>query len=133
MECIDILLKAMEDHRDTLIVIVAGYSELMRSFLESNPGLRSRFAKVMHFPDYSPDDLWRIFKRLVEINGYQLDCSAEEAARSRIGEIYESKSDNFGNAREMRTLFEAVVQEQANRLADEEIISSDQREIGYLT
>jgi SpoVK/Ycf46/Vps4 family AAA+-type ATPase len=72
MECIDILLKAMEDHRDTLIVIVAGYSELMRSFLESNPGLRSRFAKVMHFPGYSPDDLWRIFKRLVEINGYQL-------------------------------------------------------------
>jgi stage V sporulation protein K len=125
MECIDTLLKAMEDHRDTLIVIVAGYSNLMRAFLESNPGLRSRFTKVVYFPDYSPDDLWRIFKRLVEINGYQLDFRAEEAARFRIGEIYERKSDNFGNAREMRTLFEAVVQEQANRLAAEESISSD--------
>jgi stage V sporulation protein K len=129
MECIDILLKAMEDHRDTLIVIVAGYSGLMRSFLESNPGLRSRFTKFMHFPDYRPDDLWRIFKHLVESNGYQLDFGAEKAARSRISEIYEHKSENFGNAREMRTLFEAVLQEQANRLAAEDSILSDQLQL----
>jgi SpoVK/Ycf46/Vps4 family AAA+-type ATPase len=126
MECIDTLLKAMEDHRDTLIVIVAGYSDLMESFLESNPGLRSRFSKVMHFPDYSADDLWYIFKRMVQISGYQLDFRAEVAARSRIREIYDHKRHNFGNAREMRTLFEAVIQEQANRLAAEESISSDQ-------
>ena len=129
MECIDILLKAMEDHRDTLIVIVAGYSELMRSFLESNPGLRSRFTKFMHFPDYHPDDLWRIFAHLVESNGYQLDFGAGKEAQSRIAGIYEHKSENFGNAREMRTLFEAVLQAQANRLSAEDSILSDQLQL----
>jgi len=76
MECISTLLKAMEDHRDELIVIVAGYTDPMQSFLASNPGLRSRFTKQVHFPDYDVDERWRIFKHIVEINGYQLSDSA---------------------------------------------------------
>jgi GH25 family lysozyme M1 (1,4-beta-N-acetylmuramidase) len=109
MECISTLLKAMEDHREALIVIVAGYTDPMQSFLASNPGLRSRFTKQVHFPDYGSEELWRIFNHIVDINGYQLSEGAAEAARARIAAIYERKGDNFGNAREMRTLFEDVV------------------------
>jgi Holliday junction resolvasome RuvABC ATP-dependent DNA helicase subunit len=121
MECISTLLKAMEDHRDELIVIVAGYTDPMQSFLASNPGLRSRFTKQVHFPDYGSDELWRIFHHIVDINGYQLSVGAAEVARARIAAIYERKGDNFGNAREMRTLFEDVVQAQANRLVETDI------------
>ena len=126
MECIETLLKAMEDHRDSLIVIVAGYVDLMKSFLESNPGIRSRFTKEIRFPDYGSDELWRIFNRTVEINGYQLAPDAMETAQILISRMHELKSNNFGNAREMRTLFEAVMQAQANRLASHTDISSEQ-------
>jgi Holliday junction resolvasome RuvABC ATP-dependent DNA helicase subunit len=126
MECISTLLKAMEDHRDELIVIVAGYTDPMQSFLASNPGLRSRFTKQVHFPDYGSDELWRIFNHIVDINGYQLSEGAAEATRARIAAIYERKGDNFGNAREMRTLFEDVVQAQANRLASQTNITPEQ-------
>jgi len=129
MECISTLLKAMEDHRDALIVIVAGYTDPMQSFLASNPGLRSRFTKQVHFPDYGSDELWRIFSHIVDINGYQLSESAAEAARARIAAIYERKSDNFGNAREMRTLFEDVVQAQANRLTSQTDIAPEQLQV----
>jgi AAA+ superfamily predicted ATPase len=126
MECISTLLKAMEDHRDALIVIVAGYTEPMRSFLESNPGLRSRFTKEIWFPDYIGDELSRIFNYIVEINGYQFAAGVKERARAHIAVIYEHKGDNFGNAREMRTLFEEVIQKQADRLASELDISPEQ-------
>jgi stage V sporulation protein K len=129
MECISTLLKAMEDHRDALIVIVAGYTDPMQSFLASNPGLRSRFTKQVHFPDYGSDELWRIFNHIVDMNGYQLSESAAEAARARIAAIYERKSDNFGNAREMRTLFEDVVQAQANRLVSQTAMSPEQLQV----
>jgi SpoVK/Ycf46/Vps4 family AAA+-type ATPase len=129
MECIATLLKAMEDHRDALIVIVAGYTNPMQSFLASNPGLRSRFTKQVHFPDYGSDELWRIFSHIVDINGYQLSENAAEAARARIAAIYERKSDNFGNAREMRTLFEDVVQAQANRLVLQTSMSPEQLQV----
>jgi len=115
-ECISTLLKAMEDHRDRLIVIVAGYANLMAGFLESNPGLHSRFTKEVHFPDYGKEDLWLIFDHLVEVNGLKLTADAVNCARARIERIYDSRSTNFGNAREMRTFFESVVQRQANRL-----------------
>jgi SpoVK/Ycf46/Vps4 family AAA+-type ATPase len=129
MECISTLLKAMEDHRDELIVIVAGYTDPMQSFLASNPGLRSRFTKQVHFPDYGSDELWRIFNHIVDTNGYQLSEGAAEAARARIAAIYERRGDNFGNAREMRTLFENVVQAQANRLVSETDISPEQLQV----
>jgi SpoVK/Ycf46/Vps4 family AAA+-type ATPase len=129
MECVATLLKAMEDHRDALIVIVAGYTDLMSSFLQSNPGLRSRFTKEIYFPDYSSDELWRIFKHVVESNGYQLGAGAEEIARAHIDAIYEHRGDNFGNAREMRTLFELVVQRQADRLVLEANPSPQQLQV----
>jgi stage V sporulation protein K len=116
-ECIATLLKAMEDHRDSLIVIVAGYADLMNSFLESNPGLRSRFTKDVHFPDYTGEDLWLVFDRIVEVNGFTLTADALDTARAEIGRIYASRGHNFGNAREMRTYFESVLQRQADRLA----------------
>jgi len=129
MECISTLLKAMEDHRDELIVIVAGYTEPMQSFLASNPGLRSRFTKQVHFPDYGSNELWRIFNHIVDINGYQLSESAAEAVQARIAAIYERKGDNFGNAREMRSLFEDVVQAQANRLTSQTDIAPEQLQV----
>jgi ATPase family associated with various cellular activities (AAA)/AAA lid domain len=116
-ECIATLLKEMEDHRDSLIVIVAGYTEPMRLFLESNPGLRSRFTKEIWFPDYSDDQLARIFDYIVSSNGYALGDEVTSTARACIAEIYHTRDDNFGNAREMRTLFEAAIQAQADRLA----------------
>jgi Cdc6-like AAA superfamily ATPase len=129
MECVATLLKAMEDHRDALIVIVAGYTEPMRSFLASNPGLRSRFTKEIYFPDYSSDELWRIFKHIVDTNGYQLGVGAAEAAQALIDSIFKHRSANFGNAREMRTLFERAIQEQANRLASRPNISPEQLQV----
>ena len=116
-ECIATILKAMEDHRASLIVIVAGYTEPMRSFLESNPGLRSRFTKEIWFPDYSDDELTRIFDYIVLSNGYLLGGEAVSTAQACISEIHNTRDDNFGNAREMRTLFEAAIQAQADRLA----------------
>ena len=113
-ECVATLLKAMEDHRDSLIVIVAGYADLMNSFLESNPGLRSRFTKDVHFPDYTGEDLWLVFDRIVEVNGFTLTADALDTARAEIGRIYASRGHNFGNAREMRTYFESVLQRQAD-------------------
>ena len=79
--------------------------------------------------EYGSDELWRIFSHIVDINGYQLSESASEAARARIAAIYERKSDNFGNAREMRTLFEDVVQAQANRLAPQTDIAPEQLQV----
>ena len=116
-ECIATLLKAMEDYRDSLIVIVAGYADLMTDFLESNPGLRSRFTKEVHFPDYTREGLWLIFDHIVEVNGFKLAADTVDSARAQIERIYGSRGSNFGNAREMRTFFESVVQRQANRLA----------------
>jgi SpoVK/Ycf46/Vps4 family AAA+-type ATPase len=129
VECVATLLKAMEDHRDSLIVIVAGYVDLMRSFLDSNPGLRSRFTKEVQFPDYTADDLWRIFSRIVDMNGYKLAAEAVQVARARIVGVYERKTENFGNAREMRTLFEAAVQAQANRLVSQTDFSPEQLQL----
>jgi SpoVK/Ycf46/Vps4 family AAA+-type ATPase len=129
MECISTLLKVMEDHRDEVIVIVAGYSEPMKSFLESNPGLRSRFTREVRFPDYSSDELLLIFEHMVRANGYQLAAGAEEVAREQIAQIYQAKKQNFGNAREMRTLFEAAVQRQANRLVLETAPSPAQLQV----
>lgn len=129
IECIATLLKAMEDHRDRLAVIVAGYTKPMLSFLESNPGLRSRFSKSIAFPDYTIDELWRIFKHIIDANGYKLSAYAAKSAPTHIGAIYERKHENFGNAREMRTFFEAVIQEQANRLASQSRVSSKQLQV----
>ena len=115
-EAIDTLLKLMEDHRDDLIVVVAGYPEKMTAFIESNPGLRSRFNKHLHFADYSPDELLEIFKRFCTSSGFRLSESAQTKVSQLFAGLYEVRDSTFGNARVARNLFEKVISHQANRI-----------------
>ncbi len=116
-EAIDTILKAMEDHRDELVVIVAGYTGPMEKFLNSNPGLESRFNKYIFFPDYTGEELYAIFLSQVERNGYRLDSAAEEFAKSYFDGLYADRDDNFGNGRDVRNHFEDMVLRHANRVA----------------
>lgn len=115
-EAIDTLLKAMEDKRDELIVIVAGYTKPMERFIASNPGLKSRFNKYLHFSDYNAEELADIFRRFCSKNAYTLSPEAESVAAARLRELYEHRGENFANAREVRNLFERVISRQAERL-----------------
>jgi Holliday junction resolvasome RuvABC ATP-dependent DNA helicase subunit len=116
-EAIETLLKLMEDNRGDLVVIAAGYSDRMHSFLESNPGLRSRFSKVIEFPDYSADELDTIFARLAADEGYTLGAGADEAMKTLLKSHCDCRTENFGNARLVRNLFEDALTAQANRLS----------------
>lgn len=116
-EAIETILKAMEDHRDDLIVIVAGYDGPMEAFLSSNPGLESRFNKYFHFPDYTGEQLMAIFRAQCEKNGYTLTEDSEKAARELFDRLYEERSENFGNGRDVRNRFEDMVVRQSNRVA----------------
>ena len=117
-EAIATLLKRMEDDRDRLIVILAGYTDEMRAFIESNPGLRSRFTRVIEFPDYTAEELEVIFLRLAERNEYKLTTNALRALRARLAEAVATKDRTFGNGRFARNLFERAIERQATRLAD---------------
>ena len=116
-EAIDTVLKAMEDHRDDLVVIVAGYDELMGRFIRSNPGLESRFNRYLHFDDYSTDEMVDIFKLQCKKGSYTLADGAEEEVREFIDEANDAGGVTFGNARGVRNIFEQILTEQANRLA----------------
>ncbi len=116
-EAIDTILKAMEDHRDDLVVIVAGYDTLMPRFIDSNPGLKSRFNKYLYFADYNGDQLFEILAGRVRRSDYLLSPEAETALREHLRELYEDRDDNFGNGRDVRNLFEKIMAQQANRLA----------------
>ena len=116
-EAINTLLKAMEDHRDDLIIIVAGYTKPMEHFIASNPGLKSRFNKYIEFPDYTLDELQDIF--MMNVKKYDYTVSDEVLAQIR-GMIAAKKlltMENFANAREVRNLFEEVITNQARRIA----------------
>jgi stage V sporulation protein K len=115
-EAIETILKRMEDHRHRLVVIVAGYPRLMRGFLESNPGLRSRFSREIVFPDYSTEELVAIFGVFAADNSYTLGEGAEDALRAIFGNA--ERSESFGNARFARTLFEQALNAQSLRLAE---------------
>lgn len=117
-EAVDTLLKAMEDHRDELIVIVAGYPDKMEEFLESNPGLVSRFNKFIAFDDYEPGELALIMQRMGDRNGYLFDEDAKTKLRTVIDTLYENRTDNFANARTVRNFFEKMLTVHANRMAD---------------
>ena len=116
-EAIETILKSMEDHRDELIVIVAGYTELMHKFIESNPGFRSRFSKYFEFPDYTGEQLLEIFKTFCKKNGYHLTEEAEAYLLLQFNEMYEHRDSHFGNGRTARNVFEKAIHQQANRLA----------------
>ena len=114
-EAIETLLKRMEDYRHRLVVIVAGYPRLMHRFLQSNPGLRSRFSREITFPDYSTDELVSITEKMAGEYEYTLDPGAIEALRSILAGA--ARGEGFGNARFARTLFEQALNAQALRLA----------------
>ena len=123
-EAIDTLLKAMEDHRDDLVVIVAGYDGLMEKFIQSNPGLESRFNRYLHFDDYTLDEMLEIFKMQCRKSQYTLSPDAEQDVKDFI---YDENADGvtFGNARGVRNLFEQILTAQANRLAKMESFTKD--------
>ena len=124
-EAIETILKAMEDHRDELVVIVAGYDEPMEEFLSSNPGLESRFNKYFHFPDYNGEQLLAIFKSQCSKNSYVLSEQAEKAAMEMFTDLYENRDDNFGNGRDVRNCFEDMIVRQSNRVAAMEAPTRD--------
>lgn len=117
-EAIDTLLKAMEDHRDDFIVIVAGYTDLMQKFINSNPGLKSRFNKYVEFPDYSAEELIKIFYSMCNEYQYTLTSDADKTLREILFEMERNKDANFANARDVRNLFEMVITKQATRLSN---------------
>lgn len=118
-EAIDTILKAMEDHRENFVVIVAGYPEPMEQFLESNPGLKSRFNKNIIFEDYTKEELLAIFKGFGKPYKMTLSEDAERMLTSYLEWLVEHKPENFANGREMRNLFEDTISNQANRLAED--------------
>lgn len=124
-EAIDTILKAMEDHRDKFIVIVAGYTELMKDFVESNPGLKSRFNKYFEFPDYTVDELQAIFELQCRKYQYTLTEEADAAVREEIIRLEKFKGENFANAREVRNLFERIITNQAARVANLEEVNEE--------
>lgn len=125
-EAIETILKAMEDHRDELVVIVAGYDDLMHRFIDSNPGLRSRFNKYFHFPDYHGEELVRIFERFCKTNGYVIAQDVLSALQEKMDAVYEAREEHFGNARTVRNLFETVINRQANRLVMDPDITDEE-------
>ena len=123
-EAIDTILKAMEDHRDDLVVIVAGYDELMEKFIHSNPGLESRFNRYLHFDDYTLNEMLDIFKMQCKKGSYTLHADAEQDVKDFICDA-NADGITFGNARGVRNLFEQILTEQANRLAAMETFTKD--------
>ena len=123
-EAIDTLLKAMEDHRDDLVVIVAGYDGLMDQFIHSNPGLESRFNRYLHFDDYSADEMLAILDLQLKKGQYQLTGDARDAVKDYIVAANTS-SIAFGNARGVRNIFERLLVAQANRLAQNQDVTKD--------
>ncbi len=115
-EAIETLLKRMEDDRDRLIVIVAGYTGPMEQFIASNPGLESRFTNYLKFPDYQPDDLAEIFHRMAAQSGLVCSPETERKVLALCANLYAARNEQFGNAREMRNLFESAVRNQSTRL-----------------
>ena len=119
-EAIDTLLKAMEDGREDFVVIVAGYPDLMRKFIKSNPGLESRFNKYIHFPDYNEDELYQIMMSMCSKYEYRLEPDADVVLKDKIKDLLNHKGDNFANARTIRNMFETMITNQSTRLASAE-------------
>lgn len=118
-EAIDTMLKYMEDNRDKIVVIVAGYSDQMHTFIRSNPGLQSRFNKFIGFSDYSVDELYTIFLRMIENHRYFYTEEVAQIIFDGLAEAKEVDPESFANARLVRNAFESIIQQQANRIANQ--------------
>lgn len=116
-EAIATLLKRMEDDRDRLVVILAGYTDEMKKFIDSNPGLQSRFNRYINFPDYSADELAKIFLSIAEKSQYTCDADVRASLRDIMQATVDAKDRCFGNGRYVRNLFEKAIQRQAVRLS----------------
>ena len=125
-EAIEVILKNMEDHRKDLIVIVAGYTDRMEQFIHANPGLESRFNKYFFFEDYDGRQLMEIFRSMCKKNGYTLSEEGEKFMEKDLQELYDSRDENFGNARDVRNLFEQAVARQADRVSQLEAPTKEQ-------
>ena len=125
MEAIETILKAMEDHRDELVVIVAGYPDLMETFINSNPGLRSRFSRFIYFPDYNEEELYQIFELMCIKYDYRLTPDAKEKVKERIHQEKVTQKRNFANARTVRNIFESIITNQSIRTTN----TSSQKEL----
>nr|WP_290224818.1 AAA family ATPase [Trichocoleus desertorum] len=128
-EAIDVLLKRMEDYRDRLVIIVAGYTDEMTTFIESNPGLKSRFNRYFYFNHYKPEELLAIFEKMSGKSHFRLTSATKEKLRTLFSELYTNRDRTFGNARVVRNLFEKSIEQQANRLAvltslDDEVLTT---------
>ena len=126
LEAISTLLKRMEDDRDKLVVIIAGYTNEMKRFIDANPGLQSRFNRYIDFPDYTPLELTDIFKMYMNKNQYTLAKDAEAYLREQLEYAVAHKDHNFGNARYARNVFEKSIQAQAYRLEGKSDLSKEQ-------
>ena len=124
-EAIATLLKRMEDDRDRLVVILAGYTNEIEEFINTNPGLRSRFNRYINFPDYSADELYQIFLLNTKKNEYQLSDEVKTFLQRKFDDVVANKPKDFGNARYVRNLFEKTVEAQANRLASLSEVNRD--------
>ncbi|MBQ8983086.1 MAG: AAA family ATPase [Lachnospiraceae bacterium] len=125
-EAIDTLNKGMEDMREDLIVIVAGYPDLMEDFIDANPGLKSRFNKTIAFPDYNAEDLERIFLYMCKEHEYHLAPDAMQVLKGKLQNMIEHKDENFGNARDIRNYLNVVIEHQANRLINSDSVDKEQ-------
>ena len=122
-EAVDTLLKLMEDNRDDLIVIVAGYTDKMEEFVNSNPGLKSRFNKYIFFSDYTGKELTDIFKSMCKKQEYVPDKEALEYVKEYLNKRAKAHEENFANAREVRNYIERCIERQASRIVDIDDIS----------
>ncbi|MBD5198931.1 MAG: AAA family ATPase [Bacteroidales bacterium] len=124
-EAIATLLKRMEDDRDRLIVILAGYGNEMQTFIDANPGLQSRFNRYIHFDDYSAENLLAIFELNLKKNQYKMTDSAKATLKTYLDNAVANKDKNFGNGRFVRNIFEKTLQNQATRLSEKGNFSKD--------
>jgi len=124
-EAVDTLLKRMEDNRADFVVIVAGYTENMKTFINSNPGLKSRFNKFIEFPDYTGEEMFRIYKEMCFSHDFVMDNEAEAEVKGHLENLSLHHGENFANAREVRNYFERCVERQAGRIVKEPMIDAN--------